>query len=138
MAIVSLPNPIKRRIVSLSKARITDDAGSRPEEEYNRQKQSLKLRYQQLTGLEKLLTCALAVSCVLVFVQFIWIASLQYQVSLLKEQTRIEETRLTQLEQASQKHNNLLYSTYETMEDLTKKWHDLHFRVLENTWKLGN
>ena len=111
---MSLPSSLKRRIISLSQSD-TDHKDVRPEEEYDRQKRILKTRYQAF-----------------------WIAALQYEVALLKEEVHTQQTRLTQLEQASQKHNNLLYSTYESMEDLNKKWHDLHFRVLENTWKLGN
>ncbi|WP_395754067.1 hypothetical protein [Megasphaera sp. UBA4352] len=98
----------------------------------------MKTRYQALSELEKCLVLSLTAAVILVVIQFFWIAALQYEVALLKEEVHTQQTRLTQLEQASQKHNNLLYSTYESMEDLNKKWHDLHFRVLENTWKLGN
>ena len=128
---------LKRRIISLSQSD-TDHKDVRPEEEYDRQKRILKTRYQALSGLEKCLVLSLTAAVILVVIQFFWIAALQYEVALLKEEVHTQQTRLTQLEQASQKHNNLLYSTYESMEDLNKKWHDLHFRVLENTWKLGN
>lgn len=134
---MSLPSSLKRRIVSLSQSK-TDTSGVRPEEEYDRQKRIVKKRYQSLPGLEKCLVLSVSVAVILVVIQFFWIAALQYQIVLLKEELHTQQTRLTQLEQASQKHNNLLYSTYESMEDLNKKWHDLHFRVLENTWKLGN
>lgn len=134
---MSLPSSLKRRIISLSQSD-TDHKDVRPEEEYDRQKRILKTRYQVLSGLEKCLVLSLTAAVILVVIQFFWIAALQYEVALLKEEVHTQQTRLTQLEQASQKHNNLLYSTYESMEDLNKKWHDLHFRVLENTWKLGN
>lgn len=134
---MSLPSSLKRRIISLSQSD-TDHKDVRPEEEYDRQKRILKTRYQALSGLEKCLVLSLTAAMILVVIQFFWIAALQYEVALLKEEVHTQQTRLTQLEQASQKHNNLLYSTYESMEDLNKKWHDLHFRVLENTWKLGN
>lgn len=134
---MSLPSSLKRRIISLSQSD-TDHKDVRPEEEYDRQKRILKTRYQALSGLEKCLVLSLTAAVILVAIQFFWIAALQYEVALLKEEVHTQQTRLTQLEQASQKHNNLLYSTYESMEDLNKKWHDLHFRVLENTWKLGN
>lgn len=134
---MSLPRSLKRRIISLSQSD-TDHKDVRPEEEYDRQKRILKTRYQALSGLEKCLVLSLTAAVILVVIQFFWIAALQYEVALLKEEVHTQQTRLTQLEQASQKHNNLLYSTYESMEDLNKKWHDLHFRVLENTWKLGN
>ncbi|AXB80855.1 hypothetical protein ACG98G_06620 [Megasphaera hexanoica] len=134
---MSLPSSLKRRIISLSQSD-TDHKDVRPEEEYDRQKRILKTRYQALSGLEKCLVLSLTAAVILVVIQFFWIAALQYEVALLKEEVHTQQTRLTQLEQASQKHNNLLYSTYESMEDLNKKWHDLHFRVLENTWKLGN
>lgn len=134
---MSLPSSLKRRIISLSQSD-TDHKDVRPEEEYDRQKRILKTRYQALSGLEKCLVLSLTAAVILVVIQFFWIAALQYEVALLKEEVHTHQTRLTQLEQASQKHNNLLYSTYESMEDLNKKWHDLHFRVLENTWKLGN
>ena len=134
---MSLPSSLKRRIISLLQSD-TDHKDVRPEEEYDRQKRILKTRYQALSGLEKCLVLSLTAAVILVVIQFFWIAALQYEVALLKEEVHTQQTRLTQLEQASQKHNNLLYSTYESMEDLNKKWHDLHFRVLENTWKLGN
>lgn len=134
---MSLPSSLKRRIISLSQSD-TDHKDVRPEEEYDRQKRILKTRYQALSGLEKCLVLSLTAAVILVVIQFFWIAALQYEVALLKEEVHTQQTRLTQLEQASQKHNSLLYSTYESMEDLNKKWHDLHFRVLENTWKLGN
>ena len=134
---MSLPSSLKRRIISLSQSD-TDHKDVRPEEEYDRQKRILKTRYQALSGLEKCLVLSLTAAVILVVIQFFWIAALQYEVALLKEEVHTQQTRLTQLEQASQKHNNLLYSTYESMEDLNKKWHNLHFRVLENTWKLGN
>ncbi|HAM04351.1 hypothetical protein [Megasphaera sp. UBA4233] len=134
---MSLPSSLKRRIISLSQSD-TDHKDVRPEEEYDRQKRILKTRYQALSELEKCLVLSLTAAVILVVIQFFWIAALQYEVALLKEEVHTQQTRLTQLEQASQKHNNLLYSTYESMEDLNKKWHDLHFRVLENTWKLGN
>lgn len=134
---MSLPSSLKRRIISLSQSD-TDHKDVRPEEEYDRQKRILKTRYQALSGLEKCLVLSLTAAVILVVIQFFWITALQYEVALLKEEVHTQQTRLTQLEQASQKHNNLLYSTYESMEDLNKKWHDLHFRVLENTWKLGN
>ena len=134
---MSLPSSLKRRIISLSQSD-TDHKDVRPEEEYDRQKRILKTRYQALSGLEKCLVLSLTAAVILVVIQFFWIAALQYEVALLKEEVHTQQTRLTQLEQASQKHNNLLYSTYESMEDQNKKWHDLHFRVLENTWKLGN
>ena len=124
---------MKKRIVSLSDTTVSERDTILPEEEYRLQKESLKKQ-----GLHKAVILTAIGACILVVIQFIWIIALQYQISLLQEQTRLQEIRLVQLEQASDKHNNLLYSTYESLQDLTKKWHDLRFQVLENTWKLGN
>ena len=73
----------------------------------------------------------------LILIQFIWIIALQYQVCTLSSQAHIQQTRIAQLEQSDKKHNNLLYYVAVTMNDIEKKWHDLNFRVLENTWKLA-
>lgn len=129
---------MKKRIVSLSDTTVSERDTILPEEEYRLQKESLKKQYKALPGLHKAVILTAIGACSLVVIQFIWIIALQYQISLLQEQTRLQEIRLVQLEQASDKHNNLLYSTYESLQDLTKKWHDLRFQVLENTWKLGN
>lgn len=125
-----------RRVVSLSSRRLGGDADAAAE--FDLQKQSLRRRWDDLLGTEKFLAGAAAVLLLLVIVQFVWIAVLQYNLYTLTEQARIQQTRIAQLEQSVKKHNNLLYSTEITMQDIEKKWHDLHFRVLQNTWKLDS
>ena len=106
-----------RRVVSLSSRRLGGDTDAATE--FDLQKRSLHRRWDDLLGTEKFLAGAAAVL-------------------LLTEQARIQQTRIAQLEQSVKKHNNLLYSTEITMQDIEKKWHDLHFRVLQNTWKLDS
>ena len=125
-----------RRVVSLSSRRLGSNADAAAE--FDLQKRSLRRRWDDLLGTEKFLAGAAAVLLLLVIVQFVWIAVLQYNLYMLTEQTRIQQTRIAQLEQSVKKHNNLLYSTEITMQDIEKKWHDLHFRVLQNTWKLDS
>ena len=125
-----------RRVVSLSSRRLGGDTDAATE--FDLQKRSLRRRWDDLLGTEKFLAGAAAVLLLLVIVQFVWIAVLQYNLYTLTEQARIQQTRIAQLEQAVKKHNNLLYSTEITMQDIEKKWHDLHFRVLQNTWKLDS
>lgn len=125
-----------RRVVSLSSRRLGGDTDTATE--FDLQKRSLRRRWDDLLGTEKFLAGAAAVLLLLVIVQFVWIAVLQYNLYTLTEQARIQQTRIAQLEQSVKKHNNLLYSTEITMQDIEKKWHDLHFRVLQNTWKLDS
>lgn len=125
-----------RRVVSLSSRRLGGDTDVATE--FDLQKRSLRRRWDDLLGTEKFLAGAAAVLLLLVIVQFVWIAVLQYNLYTLTEQARIQQTRIAQLEQSVKKHNNLLYSTEITMQDIEKKWHDLHFRVLQNTWKLDS
>lgn len=125
-----------RRVVSLSSRRLGGDTDVATE--FDLQKRSLHRRWDDLLGTEKFLAGAAAVLLLLVIVQFVWIAVLQYNLYTLTEQARIQQTRIAQLEQSVKKHNNLLYSTEITMQDIEKKWHDLHFRVLQNTWKLDS
>ncbi|WP_162860284.1 hypothetical protein [Megasphaera stantonii] len=125
-----------RRVVSLSSRRLGGDTDAATE--FDLQKRSLHRRWDDLLGTEKFLAGAAAVLLLLVIVQFVWIAVLQYNLYTLTEQARIQQTRIAQLEQSVKKHNNLLYSTEITMQDIEKKWHDLHFRVLQNTWKLDS
>ncbi|MGE1061088.1 hypothetical protein NXG27_00350 [Megasphaera paucivorans] len=75
---------------------------------------------------------------ILIVVQFVWILALQYQINQLTAAAEIREIRITNLEQSEKKQNSILYSTYSTIWDLQKQWNDLNFRVLENSWKLGN
>lgn len=89
----------------------------------------LKRHWQQRTARETILV-------VLILVEFLWIIGLQVQVASLLSVTHQQQAQIAQLEQSVQKHNNLLYSMYVTTDDLQKKWHDLNFRVLLNTWKL--
>lgn len=125
-----------RRVVSLSSRRLGGDTDAATE--FDLQKRSLRRRWDDLLGTEKFLAGAAAVLLLLVIVQFVWIAVLQYNLYTLTEQARIQQTRIAQLEQSVKKHNNLLYSTEITMQDIEKKWHYLHFRVLQNTWKLDS
>lgn len=125
-----------RRVVSLSSRRLGGDTDAATE--FDLQKRSLRQRWDDLLGTEKFLAGAAAALLLLVIVQFVWIAFLQYNLYTLTEQARIQQTRIAQLEQSVKKHNNLLYSTEITMQDIEKKWHDLHFRVLQNTWKLDS
>ena len=125
-----------RRVVSLSSRRLGGDTDAATE--FDLQKRSLRRRWDDLLGTEKFLAGAAAVLLLLVIVQFVWIAVLQYNLYTLTEQARIQQTRIAQLEQSVKKHNNLLYSTEITMQDIENKWHDLHFRVLQNTWKLDS
>lgn len=126
-----------RRVVSLSSRRLSGgdtDAAT----EFDLQKTALRRHWDDLLGTEKFLVGTAALLLLLVLVQFVWIAVLQYNLYALTEQARIQQTRIAQLEQSVKKHNNLLYSTEVTMQDIEKKWHDLHFRVLQNTWKLDS
>lgn len=124
-----------RRVVSLSSRRLSDSKTD-AETEFTLQKRSLRQRWNALLGTEKVIAGTAVFLLFLVIMQFIWIAILQYNVYMLTEQTRVQQARIAQLEQSVEKHNNLLYSTAVTMQDIEKKWHDLHFRVLQNTWKL--
>ncbi|MCH4166790.1 MAG: hypothetical protein LKF74_01530 [Megasphaera sp.] len=74
---------------------------------------------------------------IVVVAQFLWILALQYQISSLSEQVHIQETRIAQTEQAYDKQNHDMYTARLIISDIQKKWNDLNFRVLENTWKLN-
>lgn len=126
-----------RRVVSLSSRRLSDSKTD-AETEFTLQKRSLRQRWNALLGIEKVIAGTAVFLLFLVIMQFIWIAILQYNVYMLTEQTRVQQARIAQLEQSVEKHNNLLYTTAVTMQDIEKKWHDLHFRVLQNTWKLDS
>ena len=82
-----------------------------------------------------------AVLLLLVIVQFVWIAVLQYNLYTLTEQARIQQTRIAQLEQSVKKHNNLLYSTEITMQDIEKMARPAFPRIAEYVevrFKSGN
>ncbi|MCI1821937.1 MAG: hypothetical protein LKI76_02220 [Megasphaera sp.] len=98
----------------------------------------MKQYWHSLQGTEKILAHILLSMTVLIVVQFVWILSLQYQMNQLTAAAEIREIRITNLEQSEKKQNSILYSTYSTIWDLQKQWNDLNFRVLENSWKLGN
>lgn len=89
----------------------------------------IKQHWQALTPSERIILAVAIAEC-------IWIVGLQIQIGSLLSLTHMQQARIAQLEQAVKKHNNLLYSMSITNEDLQKKWHDLNFRVLQNTWKL--
>jgi len=93
-------------------------------------KAMLKKHWQALSSSERIIL-------VVAIIEFCWILTLQIQVSSLISLTQMQDARIAQLEQSVKKHNNLLYSMYTTNDDLQKKWHDLNFRVLQNTWKLN-
>lgn len=137
MFFLSVREKFIRRVVSLSSRRLSDSKTD-AETEFTLQKRSLRQRWNALLGTEKVIAGTAVFLLFLVIMQFIWIAILQYNVYMLTEQTRIQQARIAQLEQSVEKHNNLLYSTAVTMQDIEKKWHDLHFRVLQNTWKLDS
>ncbi len=122
-------------IIGLSSHRLGNDQTT-PASELSLQKKALRQRWHSLLGIEKFLAGTCIALAILVFVQFIWIIVLSYQLVTLSEQSHVQQTRIAQVEQSVKKHNNLLYSTYTTMDDIQKKWHDLNFRVLENTWKI--
>ena len=104
--------------------------------EFSLQKKTLRQRWHSLLGIEKFLVGTCLALLILVVVQCFWIIALTCQLYAVSEQNHMQQTRIAQLEQSVKKHNNLLYSTYTTMDDIQKKWHDLNFRVLENTWKI--
>ena len=131
---MSIREKLIDKIINASPRRLGSDPAG--QEEWKLQKQSLRQRWLALTGLEKCLASAAMILLFLVVVQFAWIAALQYELHALSEQARVQRTRIAQLEQSSEKHNNLLYAAGITMKDIEKKWHDLNFRVLQNTWKL--
>jgi len=98
----------------------------------------IKQYWHSLQGTEKILANILLSMTILIVVQFVWILALQYQINQLTAAAEIREIRITNLEQSEKKQNSILYSTYSTIWDLQKQWNDLNFRVLENSWKLGN
>ena len=91
-----------RRVVSLSSRRLGGDTDAATE--FDLQKRSLRRRWDDLLGTEKFLAGAAAVLLLLVIVQFVWIAVLQYNLYTLTEQARIQQTRIAQLEQSVKKH----------------------------------
>lgn len=132
---LSIRDKFKQYIVGLSSRRL--DAGTDDSlREFTLQKEALRRRWQALLGVEKFLIGTVITLLVLVAIQFICIIGLSYQLYVVTEENHIQQTRIAQMEQSVKKHNNLLYSTYVALDDIQKKWHDLHFRVLENTWKL--
>lgn len=132
---MKLPESIRRRIIALSPSHPL--ASGDTDAAYTQQKNALKECYARRTGLEKALIVGMMMLVILVIVEFFWIVSLQWEVSTLSQVNHIQETRLAQLEQSSKKQNNLLYSAGESLKDMEKKWHDLRFQVLHNTWKLN-
>ena len=135
MPSLSIREKFAHYVIELSSHRLGNDKIN-PIRELSLQKSALRQRWHALLGIEKFLAGACLALLALVLIQFVWIAILSVQLYTLSEQNHIQQTRLAQLEQSVTKHNNLLYSTYTTMEDIQKKWHDLNFRVLENTWKI--
>ncbi len=123
-------------IITLSSHRLGNDKTTLSSE-FSLQKNALRQRWHALLGIEKFLVGTCLALGILVCVQFIWIIVLSCQLYAISEQTHIQQTRIAQLEQSVKKHNNLLYSASNAMDDIEKKWHDLHFRVLENTWKIN-
>ncbi len=119
----------------MSPRRLTD-ASSSKNAEWQSQKDAVSRRWRAFTGLEKLLAITTFAFFVLVIVQCLWIAVLHYHVSVLSEQLLIQRTRIAQMEQTVKNHDIQLYTAESTMKDIEKKWHNLNFRVLENTWKL--
>lgn len=132
---MSIREKFTHYVIGLSSHRLGNDQTT-PAAEFSLQKKALRQRWHSLLGIEKFLAGACMALLVLVVIQFFGIIALSYQLYAVSEQNHIQQTRIAQLEQSVKKHNNLLYSTYTTMDDIQKKWHDLHFRVLENTWKI--
>lgn len=89
----------------------------------------LKQHWNSLPSSGRIILVIAAAEC-------LWIILLQIQIGALLSQTQMQQARIAQLEQSVKKHNNLLYSMYMTNDDILKKWNDLNFRVLQNTWKL--
>jgi uncharacterized coiled-coil protein SlyX len=73
----------------------------------------------------------------LVILQLFWIIALQWELCDLADQVHMQEVRIAQLEQSVAKQNHQIYSHHLTIDSIQKKWNDLNFRVLENTWKLN-
>ena len=132
---MKLPELIRRRIIALSPSHKLAQGDT--DTAYEQQKKSLKECYARRTGLEKALILGAMMLALVVIIEFFWIVSLQCEVATLSQTSHIQETRLAQLEQSSTNQNNLLYSAAESIKDMEKKWHDLRFQVLTNTWKLN-
>lgn len=92
-------------------------------------RQRLSHAWQKQTKTQKIL-------CVLAAAECIWIIALQVQVCQLEQTVHMQEVRISQLEKQAQKQNNFLYSAQKDLNDLEEKWHDLNFRVLDNTWRI--
>lgn len=86
------------------------------------------------TQTERRLCYLLGILCAILLC---WTILLQLQVASLSSQVQLQQTRIAQLEKSYKKQNNILYSDHMTITDIEKKWNDLNFRVLENTWKLN-
>lgn len=135
MPSLSIREKFTHYIIGLSSRRLGNDQTT-PAAEFSLQKKALRQRWHSLLGIEKFLAGTCLALLILVVVQCFWIIALTCQLYAVSEQNHMQQTRIAQLEQSVKKHNNLLYSTYTTMDDIQKKWHDLNFRVLENTWKI--
>lgn len=116
----------------------TDEKALRCTNRCAERKAILLQRWHGLQGMERVFARICLAMAVIIAAQFIWILFLQYQLSQLSSVTEIQEIRIAHLEQSEKKHNSILYTTYSTIWDLQKQWNDLNFRVLENSWKLGN
>ena len=104
--------------------------------DFAEKKEMARQRWHALMGIDRIYVIALLCIAGLALIEFIWIISLQVQLSALADRAEVQETRITQLETSNRKHNDMLYSTYSTVWDIQEKWSDLNFRVMQNTWKL--
>lgn len=102
-----------------------------------RWKEKISSHIDTLVGTDKSRKSAFLILVAVIIVQCIWIIALQGQLYFLSEQVHIQTTRIAQLEQNADKQNHQLYTDHLTISDIQKKWNDLNFRVLENTWKLN-
>lgn len=95
----------------------------------------VRQRWRALLGVEKIYLLTLLSLIILVIIQFIWIASLQYQLSTLSELTQEHEYRLDKHGETLDEHEYTLQDVNSTLWDIRKKISDLNFRVLQNTWR---
>ncbi|WP_288907060.1 hypothetical protein [uncultured Megasphaera sp.] len=95
----------------------------------------LSLLQQRCADPKKLAVLSFSLLAV-ILLQLLCISYLIVQVVELKNLSHIQEFRIAQLEQDYNNYNNLLYSLNESVQDIQKKWTDINFRVLRNTWRL--
>ena len=95
----------------------------------------VRQRWRALLGVEKIYLLTLLSLILLVIIQFIWIASLQYQLSTLSELAQEHEYRLDKHGETLDEHEYTLQDVNSTLWDIRKKISDLNFRVLQNTWR---